>query len=55
MCAITGIINLNKKPVDKKVLWDMTNSLAHRGPDGKGIYVDDFVGKLTRRTASLDL
>ncbi|MCK4810518.1 MAG: asparagine synthase (glutamine-hydrolyzing) [Candidatus Omnitrophica bacterium] len=55
MCAIVGIINLDKKPVNKNILWAMTDSLAHRGPDGRGIYIDKFMGLGHRRLAVIDL
>jgi len=55
MCGIAGIVNLNKKPVDAKVLGRMTDAMAHRGPDGRGVFVDDFVGLGHRRLAVLDL
>ncbi|MCQ9205002.1 MAG: asparagine synthase (glutamine-hydrolyzing) [Omnitrophica bacterium] len=55
MCGIAGIINLNKSPVNKSILSAMTDSLAHRGPDGRGIYVDKFLGLGHRRLAIIDL
>ncbi len=36
MCGIAGILQLNKSPMDLKLLEGMTRSLAHRGPDGEG-------------------
>jgi len=36
MCGITGIIDFNKQS-SKEVLIAMTDSLAHRGPDGSGV------------------
>jgi len=55
MCAIVGIINLDKKPVNKKILWEMTDVMAHRGPDGRGIYIDKSLGLGHRRLAIIDL
>jgi len=55
MCAIVGIINFDKNPVDEKILWDMSDSLAHRGPDDRGIYVDGSVGFGHRRLSIIDL
>lgn len=37
MCGILGIINLNKKPIDAVQLQRMTDIMAHRGPDGRGL------------------
>ncbi|MBL7069146.1 MAG: asparagine synthase (glutamine-hydrolyzing) [Candidatus Omnitrophica bacterium] len=55
MCGITGIINKKRRPIDKEVLWSMTDALAHRGPDDRGIYVDGSVGLGHRRLAIIDL
>ncbi|MFC1577149.1 asparagine synthase (glutamine-hydrolyzing) [Candidatus Omnitrophota bacterium] len=55
MCAIIGIVNLDRKAVDEKVLWDMTDALAHRGPDDRGIHTDGFVGLGHRRLSIIDL
>ena len=55
MCGITGIINLDKKPVDQKVLQKMTRVLSHRGPDDEGIFVEKNVGLGHRRLSIIDL
>ena len=57
VCGIVGIWNLNKDPINTKVLDKFTDSLAHRGPDGRGIFVDDEVnmGLGHRRLSILDL
>jgi len=55
MCAIVGIVNLKGKKINKNALIDMTDSLSHRGPDGKGVYVDKFLGLGHRRLAIIDL
>ena len=55
MCGIAGVINLNKKSVEEKTLWQMTDSLAHRGPDGRGVYIDNFIGLGHRRLSIIDL
>jgi len=36
MCGICGYIGIK----DKALIEKMTDSLAHRGPDGRGVYVD---------------
>ena len=41
MCGIAGIIELDGRPIDRKLLGRMTDALAHRGPDGKGFYILD--------------
>jgi asparagine synthase (glutamine-hydrolysing) len=45
MCGITGIYNFrDRKPVDRKCLKSMTNSMVHRGPDDEGYYYKDDCG-----------
>ena len=41
MCGIAGIIDLEGRPIDRSLLARMTDALAHRGPDGKGYYIQD--------------
>jgi len=55
MCGITGIFNLNGKPVSVVALRTMTDDIAHRGPDGEGFYTDSFIGFGHRRLAIIDL
>jgi asparagine synthase (glutamine-hydrolysing) len=55
MCGITGIFNLNGAPVSPVSLRQMTDRIAHRGPDGEGFYTDSFVGLGHRRLAIIDL
>ncbi len=40
---------------DRSILEHMAGSLAHRGPDGEGIYVAKDVGLVHRRLAIIDL
>lgn len=55
MCGICGFFN--KKAVSSEVLWEMSNSLSHRGPDDKGIYLskDKCSGLGHRRLSIIDL
>jgi asparagine synthase (glutamine-hydrolysing) len=55
MCGIVGIFNLCGEPVNPILLRQMTDSIAHRGPDGEGIYIDNFLGLGHRRLAIIDL
>jgi len=55
MCGICGIFNLNGEPVVPANLRRMTDSIAHRGPDGEGFYIDSFIGLGHRRLAIIDL
>ena len=43
MCGIAGIVGLDGGPVDVPPVERMVCALAHRGPDGSGIHVDDGV------------
>ncbi len=55
MCGITGILNINQEPVSQNILKAMTKSIAHRGPDGDGFFVDGHIGLGHRRLAILDV
>jgi asparagine synthase (glutamine-hydrolysing) len=55
MCGITGIFNVDGRPVSISVLRRMTDVVAHRGPDGEGFWTDSFVGFGHRRLAIIDL
>ncbi|WP_291858185.1 asparagine synthase (glutamine-hydrolyzing) [Marinilabilia sp.] len=55
MCGITGIFNLNNEPVPGELCQKMTRVLAHRGPDGEGVWTSGPVGLGHRRLAILDL
>jgi len=55
MCGITGIFNLNGEPVSTVNLRNMTDAIAHRGPDGEGFYNDGFVALGHRRLSIIDL
>ena len=55
MCGITGLIYTNNAPVSPIVLKNMTDSIAHRGPDGEGQWIEGNVGIGHRRLSILDL
>jgi asparagine synthase (glutamine-hydrolysing) len=55
VCGIAGILNLSGEPVSRKVVNEMTSSLAHRGPNGEGVFVEDNLGLGHRRLAIIDL
>ena len=55
MCGIAGIFNLNREPVSPVGLRRMTDAIAHRGPDGEGLFIDRFIGLGHRRLAIIDL
>lgn len=39
MCGLTGVMRFDGRPVDRHALLRMTATLAHRGPEGSGIYM----------------
>jgi asparagine synthase (glutamine-hydrolysing) len=56
MCGIVGRSNyLSGKPVNADVLKKMCDLLAHRGPDGEGVFQKGPVGLGHRRLAVIDL
>jgi asparagine synthase (glutamine-hydrolysing) len=55
MCGIAGVYNLNGEAVPSGLLRAMTDSIAHRGPDGDGFYTDGPAGLGHRRLAIIDL
>lgn len=55
MCGICGILNLNGAPASPVLIQHMTDAMAHRGPDGKGTFMDGPLGLGHRRLAILDL
>ena len=44
MSGIVGIFNLDGAPVNRDLLQHMMESLAYRGPDRIGIWVDGSIG-----------
>jgi asparagine synthase (glutamine-hydrolysing) len=44
MSGIAGIYFLDGRPVDPELVQSMINSIAHRGPDGSGVWTDGSVG-----------
>lgn len=55
MCGIAGIITLDGSAVSRHELDNMTDVLAHRGPDGRGTHVQENVGLGHRRLSIVDL
>lgn len=56
MCGIAGIYNWeSSRPVDQGILRDMAHRMAHRGPDGDGIYANGPVGLAHRRLSIIDI
>jgi asparagine synthase (glutamine-hydrolysing) len=56
MCGIAGIFHVSvPKPVDPARVKAMADALAHRGPDGSGVWTGPGVGFGHRRLSIIDL
>ncbi|TRX39187.1 asparagine synthase (glutamine-hydrolyzing) [Flavobacterium restrictum] len=55
MCGINGILHLSQRKIDERILIKMRDSLEHRGPDDKGIYMDNNLGLGHVRLSILDV
>lgn len=54
MCGITGVIDFKNK-INQNEFDYFTDSLRHRGPDGRGVYIENNIALGHRRLAILDL
>ena len=54
MCGLNGIFHLNYRRVDENQLIKMRDVLEHRGPDDKGIYLNNNIGLAHRRLSIID-
>jgi asparagine synthase (glutamine-hydrolysing) len=56
MCGINGILHLqSQKKVDERTITKMRDSLEHRGPDDKGLFIENNIGLGHRRLSVLDV
>ena len=56
MCGINGILHLqSQQKVDERILTKMRDSLEHRGPDDKGLFIENNLGLGHRRLSVLDI
>lgn len=56
MCGITGIFDTrDRSEINQALLRRMTDSIAHRGPDGDGYHIGPGIGLGHRRLAIIDL
>jgi len=55
MCGIAGFFHLTGKIAERAPMQRMTDALAHRGPDGEGVYLDGNLALGHRRLAIIDL
>src|SRR5207253_2929744 len=54
MCGICGVLRFDGRPVAPDQLEAMTESLAHRGPDGMGMELRGGAGIGHRRLSIID-
>ena len=57
MCGIAGILSTSLEPIAELHLKKMTNAIAHRGPDGEGVWrnLKNSIALGHRRLAIIDL
>jgi asparagine synthase (glutamine-hydrolysing) len=55
MCGIAGIVGLQSKDIASSKIRQMAQSLAHRGPDAEGYFVQDGIALGHRRLSIIDL
>jgi len=55
MCGIAAVIETHGGSPDMSMLKRMMDSLAHRGPDDEGMYLDGSIGLGFRRLAIIDV
>lgn len=56
MCGITGIMHFDEqRKADSNVIKKMTDTIAYRGPDGKGYYLHNNIALGHRRLSIIDL
>lgn len=54
MCGIAGKVS-NREPVPRALIERMCQSVEHRGPDARGLFLEDGVGLGIQRLAIIDL
>src|SRR5438128_1210703 len=56
MCGTCGVYNRQSgKPVTHQLIAEMTSSISHRGPDDRGIHLDNNLGLGFARLSIIDL
>jgi asparagine synthase (glutamine-hydrolysing) len=55
MCGIAGIARAFGAPVERETVERMCEAQSHRGPDARGLYLDDGVGLGIQRLRVVDL
>lgn len=44
MSGIVAVVNLQGGPVDRQLIWELTQNLSYRGPDAQEIWINDSIG-----------
>jgi asparagine synthase (glutamine-hydrolysing) len=57
MCGIAGINHFDHTPISGEHIYTVTNALAHRGPNGSGVWINEenSLALVHRRLSILDL
>jgi asparagine synthase (glutamine-hydrolysing) len=55
MCGIAGVLSFDGETASPVLLRRMADALAHRGPDGEGVFAERGLGFAHRRLAIIDL
>jgi asparagine synthase (glutamine-hydrolysing) len=56
MCGIAGLFDIKgSRPYEASLLQEMTDVIAHRGPDGEGLHIEPGLALGHRRLAIIDL
>lgn len=55
MCGIAGLISLASAPPQVDDLHAMIQAVPHRGPDERGLFIDDHAGLVHSRLSIIDL
>lgn len=55
MCGIAGIAGIKNRDVARSIIGQMTDSIAHRGPDADGFFVEEGIALGHRRLSIIDL
>lgn len=54
MCGIAGVFNLNGELFSRSHLQKMADSIAHRGPDAEGYFIEKGIALAHRRLSIID-
>lgn len=56
MCGIAGVFEFaRERTIHPPMIHTMGRLLRHRGPDGEGVYIEEFVGLAHQRLAIIDV